>query len=200
MISPPKILRGIYKDALWSVPNCTDEVFLTFDDGPHPEITPLLLGLLDEHNAKATFFLLGKQVEKHPELYKMYLEKGHAIGGHSYAHVNGWRSSTQAYLEDIKKCEGVFQYRLFRPPYGKMKPAQARAISQKHEIVMWDILSKDYENISEEQCLENVTSRIKPGSIVVFHENEKSQKKMIPVVRELLGYINKIGLICRPLV
>ncbi|NND77640.1 MAG: polysaccharide deacetylase family protein [Flavobacteriales bacterium] len=199
MIRPPILFRGIYRDALWTVPNCVNEIFLTFDDGPHPDITPQLIELLDEHNAKATFFLLGKNVLAYPELYEQYIEKGHAIGGHSFSHLNGWRSSTKAYLDDQKKCESVFPYRLFRPPYGKMKRAQARALSLNKKIVMWDILSKDYEAISLKKCLENVTKRIRPGSIVVFHENEKSYKKMIPVVEKLLGYIDKKEWVCRPL-
>lgn len=157
-------------------------MFLTFDDGPIPEITPWVLETLKKYKAKATFFCIGDNIGKHPELFKQILSEGHAVGNHTFYHSNGWKTSAMEYLKDIKLCQDEMrsnsaQSNLFRPPYGKCTSSQARSILKDHQhIVMWDIISKDYsEKVSKEHCFSRIQNRVKPGSIIVFHDSLKAE-------------------------
>ncbi len=166
-------------------------MFLTFDDGPVPEVTPWVLDLLDEYNAKATFFCVGENIEKNPDIFEKVVNGGHAIGNHTYNHLSGWVTDRLPYFLNIRKCAQLVKSELFRPPYGKLRPSQVQFLQRHYKIVMWDVLSADFDaDISGEQCAKNVLRSVKPGSIVVFHDSLKAEKNLkhaLPIVLERLA-------------
>ena len=195
-IKTPWIAKKFFSSYIWSLPADGKEVYLTFDDGPHPTITPWVLQELKEYNAQATFFCIGSNVEKHPETYQMVLEQGHSVGNHTFNHLNGWKTNDRQYLEDVTKASHVIQSNLFRPPYGRIKNSQAKKIGDAMnradaKIIMWDVLSSDFDSaFSPQQCLNNVIENITPGSIVVFHDSEKAfenLKYILPGILDILG-------------
>ena len=143
-VKTPKIARAFNKKAIWNIPNNDKEVFLTFDDGPTPLITHHTLDILKKHQIKATFFCLGKQVEKHPEIFKKIIDEGHAVGNHSYSHLKGWTTKNEQYLEDVRKGEAIIKSNLFRPPYGKIKRSQVNLLNPQTKIILWDVLPGDF--------------------------------------------------------
>lgn len=154
-------------DLIWEIDDA-DGVFLTFDDGPTPGITEWILSTLDKYDAKATFFVLGKNVEMYPDLYRRILDAGHRIGNHTYSHQKGWGMSLERYTEDVDFANDLIHSELFRPPYAQITPAQARFLGQRYKLVMWDIISRDYNRkLSPRTCLRNVTKYLAPGAIVV---------------------------------
>ena len=194
MVRPPSFLRWIYPNAIWHLPSDRKILYLTFDDGPTPFITEKVLELLDEYKAKATFFCIGKNIEQHPGIFNLIKEKGHHIGSHTYSHLNGWKSKTEEYINDYMKGRELSQSNLFRPPYGRilLKPLQ---VAQKQDnVIMWDILSKDYDNdLSPEEVYANVTRNLGPGSIIVFHDNEKAKNNLLVVLPRILVYLSQQG-------
>jgi peptidoglycan/xylan/chitin deacetylase (PgdA/CDA1 family) len=180
------LIKKLYSKALWRGNAAEKKLYLTFDDGPLPGITTAVLELLKEKNVQATFFCVGQNVEKHPDVFKKISEEGHAIGNHSFSHVNGWNAHTADYLENVERCRGLIGQSenvaakpLFRPPYGKLKRSQYISLEKQYTIVMWDVLSGDYDkDTSPEQCLKNVTGNMRNGSIIVFHDSLKAQKNM----------------------
>ena len=191
----PWWVRRLYPAYLWKVPVNDKTVFLTFDDGPHPRITPWVLNELRKVGAKATFFCIGKNVVQYPEVYQQIIAEGHATGNHTFSHLNGWESETKVYLDDVKKASSVIDTCLFRPPYGRIRRSQAKQIpiSMKREnvkIVMWDVLSADFDaTITPESCAGIVLKHAEPGSIIVFHDSEKAFPNLqvaLPVVIEEL--------------
>lgn len=184
----------IFPGLVWHISTRDKTLFLTFDDGPTPGITPWILAQLEKYNAKATFFCLGKNVEKYPELFQLIVDNGHAAGNHSYSHRNGWKTENADYYQDIKKSEQVFTTTLFRPPYGKLTPLQIKYLKKKYTIVMWDILSRDYSRkFSGEQCTELVISRATPGSVIVFHDSVKAKKNMVYTLPNVLEHFTGNG-------
>lgn len=183
-------MRAYYPKLTWLLPNNNKTVYLTFDDGPTPEITDWVLNQLEQYNAKATFFLIGKNIEENPEIFERLKTSGHSLGNHTYNHVNGWRTSTQGYMDNFKKHEQIHGSTLFRPPYGKIKKAQTRVIRKTHQIIMWDIISYDFHNrTTPEQCFGYVKRYVRPGSIIVFHDSKKAWpnlKEALPKTLELL--------------
>ena len=178
-IKTPPFIKKIFSSYVWSLPANEKEVYLTFDDGPHPTITNFVLDELKKYNAKATFFCVGKNVEDHPETFKRILSEGHALGNHTYDHPCGWEVSTEYYLDNVSKAATQIQTNLFRPPYGKIKGSQAKGIAKamntKANIIMWDVLSADFiKTVSPQQCLKNVLNNYAQGSIIVFHDSEKA--------------------------
>ena len=164
---------------IWRMPCDKKQVFLTFDDGPTPELTEKILDILTEKNVHATFFSVGHNVFKYPYLYKLIIEKGHAVGNHTYHHLKGWSTSVDLYVENVKKASSVINSKLFRPPYGKITFSQARILKSDYNIIMWSLLTKDYDiNLSPENCL-NRAKKLKKGDIVVFHDNVKASKNML---------------------
>jgi peptidoglycan/xylan/chitin deacetylase (PgdA/CDA1 family) len=154
-------------------------LYLTFDDGPTPGVTEFVLDQLKHYGATATFFLVGSQAEKHPELVERMRAEGHAVGHHSYSHLNGWKTSDDAYLEDVQRAAKIVGGPLFRPPFGRIKITQIEALKRDHHIVMWDVISGDFDqSITEQQCLDNVLSNAKAGSIVVMHDSTKAEDKV----------------------
>lgn len=185
----PVIVRRFYNDVLWQMPREGRKIYLTFDDGPIPQLTPWVLDQLENYNAKATFFCLGENVKKYPDLFGKILNQGHAVGNHSMNHYNGWFTNQFTYLRNIEICSRVMEKymgqhkntgkMLFRPPYGKISFAQVKALRKKYKIVMWDVLSFDYNQaLTGEQCFRNVEQYARSGSIVVFHDSLKAEDRL----------------------
>jgi peptidoglycan/xylan/chitin deacetylase (PgdA/CDA1 family) len=190
----PLLIRFFFPHFLYSIKNDSKKIFLTFDDGPIPEVTPLILGILSKFNAKASFFCLGKNVEHHPEIFNSIKEHGHTIGNHGYEHKNGWKTPNIKYFENTEKANELIKSNLFRPPYGKISPIQIIKLSKKYKIVLWDILSGDFDpNISKEKCAENVIKKIKPGSIIVFHDSLKAKERVLYALPIVLDVLQKKG-------
>ena len=181
-----KWIKKVFNNLVWDIPNSDKKIYLTFDDGPIPEVTEWVLDILKSEEIKATFFCIGDNIKKHPEVYKRILAEGHQTGNHTFNHLNGWKTETNHYIENLKLCETEYlklnteHSFLFRPPYGKIKPSQSKAIRQfGYKIIMWDVLSYDFDqSISVEKCLENVISNTEQGSIIVFHDSLKAEKNL----------------------
>ena len=180
------LIKKVFNNLVWDIPNSDKKIFLTFDDGPIPEITEWVLDILKSEEIKATFFCIGDNIKKHPEVYKRILAEGHQTGNHTFNHLNGWKTKTNHYIDNFKLCEteclklNSEHSFLFRPPYGKIKPSQTKAIRNLgYKIIMWDVLSYDFDpNIIPEKCLENVISNTEQGSIIVFHDSKKAEKNL----------------------
>lgn len=180
------LIKKVFNNLVWDIPNSDKKIFLTFDDGPIPEITEWVLDILKSEEIKATFFCIGDNIKKHPEVYKRILAEDHQIGNHTFNHLNGWKTKTNHYIDNFKLCEteclklNSEHSFLFRPPYGKIKPSQTKAIRNLgYKIIMWDVLSYDFDpNIIPEKCLENVISNTEQGSIIVFHDSKKAEKNL----------------------
>lgn len=196
-IKPPKFIRRLMPDLIWEIED-EQGVFLTFDDGPTPGVTEWILAMLEKYDAKATFFVLGKNVEMYPDLYQKILDAGHKVGNHTYSHQKGWKMSLERYLEDIDFAGDIVHSELFRPPYARVTPSQMKAVAKRYKVVMWDIVSRDYNRaLSPESCLRNVTKYIAPGSIVVFHDSEKAFKNMSYALPRTLEFIREKGWKCK---
>lgn len=191
----PTILgRLIYPRLHWSIPSAGKTIFLTFDDGPTPRITQNVLNILENYNAKATFFCLGKNVQNFPDIYREIENKGHTTGNHTYSHLNGWNTRLNDYVADIERCRKLIKSRLFRPPYGRIKPGQAKQLSKNYKIIMWDVLSYDYEQtVTPDQCTEHVIKNAGNGSIVVFHDSLKAEFNCINSLPQILDHFTKKG-------
>ena len=198
-VKTPKPIKLLFKHWFWSFSFKKKAIYLTFDDGPTPEITNWVLQQLKQYNAKATFFCIGKNVKIHSEIFQKIIEENHSIGNHTNNHFNGWKKNTTSYLENFEKAEKNFNKnfifkteatKLFRPPYGKLKLSQAKKIRNKgFKIIMWDVLSADFDTqISKEKCLQNVLNNIENGSIVVFHDSKKATEKLKYVLPKILKY------------
>jgi peptidoglycan/xylan/chitin deacetylase (PgdA/CDA1 family) len=196
MVRPPSFLRWIYPNAIWHLPSDRKVIYLTFDDGPTPFITEKVLELLDAHKAKATFFCIGKNIEQHPEIFNLIKDKGHHIGSHTYSHLNGWKSKAEEYINDYVKGRELSHTNLFRPPYGRILLTPLQVIQKQDKVIMWDILSKDYDkDLSPEEVYANVTRNLEPGSIIVFHDSEKAKKNLLAVLPRILEYLTQQGYI-----
>lgn len=196
-IKPPKFIRRLMPDLVWEIED-PEGVYLTFDDGPTPGVTEWILETLKKHNAKATFFVLGKNAEMYPDLYQRIISEGHKVGNHTYSHQKGWSMSLERYIEDVDFAGDIIRSELFRPPYARVTLSQLRAIAQRYRIVMWDIISRDYNRaLPKEKCLKNVTDHICAGSIVVFHDSEKAFKNMSYALPRTLKKVEEMGLKCK---
>ncbi len=179
LIHPPKLIRRAFPRYIWKINETEKVLYLTFDDGPIPELTPWVINTLEKYNAKATFFCVGHNVFKYPDIYDMVLKNGHATGNHTYSHLNGWKNTNEALFSDIEKADKLIKSILFRPPYGKLTNSQMRFIARHKQIVLWDVLTRDYDKtVSPEICYSYVEKFAKPGSIIVFHDNIKATKNM----------------------
>ena len=176
---PPKLLRWLYPRALWRMDKNVKAVYLTFDDGPIPNITPWVLDLLDKYNIKATFFLVGDNVRKHPEEFKMIVERGHRVGNHTFNHISGLKYLSYNYLENTNKADELINSKLFRPPHGWMRWGQYMVLSHRYTVVMWDLVTRDYsKRLNGRQVLRNVKKYVRNGSIITFHDSIKSEKNL----------------------
>lgn len=193
-VRPPFLAQVIYPNVTWRLSKTEKTIYLTFDDGPEPTVTPWVLDTLKAFNACATFFCLGKNVNAYPEVYNRILREGHAVGNHTYSHLKGWKTSNSVYLEDVKKCAEVVSSRLFRPPYGKMKFSQYSGLNTQYSIIMWDVLSYDYDqSLAPEKCLQQVIKYSRPGSIVVLHDSLKAQKNLLYLLPRALEHFHTKG-------
>lgn len=209
----------LYPSLLWNLPSKQKTLYLTFDDGPIPEVTPWVLALLKEYHAKATFFLIGENIVKHPEIFDQVMAAGHKIGNHSFNHLNGWKTPSSIYIKNVAKAEDIIcgkqlasdqnqnfrigdiaeredkNIKLFRPPYGKITPKQIKALQgQGFKIVMWEVISGDFDaKLSAENCLNNVLKNSKKGSIVVFHDSLKASEKLKEVLPKVLEFYHQKG-------
>lgn len=189
-----KILNIFFPSLIWHRYSKEKILYLTFDDGPHDHLTPFILKELKKYNAKATFFVIGKHVQKFADRFEDIIKDGHEIGNHTYHHKNGWLSTTKNYTEDIQKCNKLINSKLFRPPYGRINPFQIKRLKKNYRIVMWDVLSWDFkQNLSAKKCFKRVKRKIKNGSIIVFHENDKSLTNVKYCIPKLLKHFTDLG-------
>jgi peptidoglycan/xylan/chitin deacetylase (PgdA/CDA1 family) len=184
----PRIVEKFYSERVWRIDTEQKELFLTFDDGPHPTITPAVLSMLKKYDAKATFFCIGDRVKRYPEVYKQILAEGHAVGNHTQHHLNGWKVSDEAYMNDIKEADEFIQSTLFRPPYGRIKKGQSKKVlEQGKKILMWTVLSGDYsKKLSPQDVAKRVSIPFEKGFIYLFHDLEKAEENMFFALGKLL--------------
>jgi peptidoglycan-N-acetylglucosamine deacetylase len=196
------LLSKLYPSVTWWRKSEDKVIYLTFDDGPVPEITEFVLEELKKKNAKATFFCVGHNIEKHPEVFNKIIQDGHSIGNHTFNHLNGWTTSNEDYFSNIKKCEDQLtllnqnkrKLKLFRPPYGKISRKQIRYLEPDYEIIMWSVLSRDYDKtVGRRNCLSKSIRYTRPGSIIVFHDNVKAQRNLRYVLPFYLEHFASLG-------
>ncbi|MEQ8625326.1 MAG: polysaccharide deacetylase family protein [Vicingaceae bacterium] len=185
--TPPEALQKFYSKLHWKVETNEPNIYLTFDDGPTPGITEKVLDLLKTYNAKATFFCIGNNVAKNRTLFDRIIAEGHQVGNHTNSHLNGWKTKTADYIENVMQCTEIFQSNLFRPPYGRIKKKQIKKLQEQFKIVMWSVLSMDFDsNKTEDQCWEITAKQLKPGAIVTFHDSLKAEKRMLATLQKTL--------------
>ena len=198
-VKTPWLVKKIYHSYTWQVSTNEKELYLTFDDGPHPTITKFVLDQLKQFNAKATFFCIGKNVIAHQEVYQEILNEGHSVGNHTQNHMNGWQTPDEVYLNDISDAASVIDSPFFRPPYGRIRSSQASRIKTAMRrddacLLMWDVLSGDFDqSLSKEKCFENVAKKSEPGSIIVFHDSEKAYPRLGYALPKCLEYFSNKG-------
>ncbi|MCR9082853.1 MAG: polysaccharide deacetylase family protein [Cyclobacteriaceae bacterium] len=192
----PSTIQAVFPKREWKIPTERKTVFLTFDDGPVPGATDFVLNELAKRNQQATFFVVGDNVRKHANLAKTIIQSAHQIGNHTYHHLKGWKTDLEAYLQDVELCDQVLeeklglQTKLFRPPYGQLRPSQAKELLKTRRVIMWDVLSGDYDfDLNDEQVIKGSTEKMDSGSIVVFHDQEKTQERLIRVLPTFLDYL-----------
>ncbi len=195
-VRTPYLIQAIFNKLVWNIPSPAKTVYLTFDDGPTPGVTSWVLDTLNSFGAKATFFCVGKNVEEHKEIYQQVLGNGHSIGNHTHNHLDGWKTNQREYLLNIQKCAKHIDSRLFRPPYGRLRKVHYKHIKGQYAVIMWDVLSGDFDRkISNERCLRNVLDKVKPGSIVVFHDSIKAESKLKFVLPKVLAELSERGFV-----
>lgn len=207
----PFFLPALYPSLTWRIDTPLKELYLTFDDGPIPGPTEFVLDTLARYDARATFFCIGDNVRKHPEVYRQVVAGGHSIGNHTFNHLNGWKTSRDGYVQNIRECQSVLlaegkfpvasvERPLFRPPYGRITRSQIRSLSASYDIIMWDVLSVDYnKNLSAEVCLRNTINACRAGSIVVFHDSVKAEKNMTYALPRVLDHFSAAGYVFKTL-
>ncbi len=190
----PYIVRKLFKRQQWNFSRSEKVIYLTFDDGPTPEITERVLNILKQYNAKATFFCLGRNVDRNPEIYQKIIASGHSTGNHTYSHLRGWRSPVKGYMHDINLAKKYIKSDLFRPPYGRIRELQTRLVSKEYRIIMWEVLSHDYNNkLPESWCLKHTIKNTRNGSIVVFHDSIKASKNLFFTLPKYLEHFSNLG-------
>ncbi len=192
----PRLLKAIYAPFVWNIPTEEKVLYLTFDDGPIPDVTEWVLEKLENVGAKGTFFCIGDNVQKHPEIFAKLIAKGHSIGNHTFNHLKGWNTQDEMYWENVAQCKQILpvQTNLFRPPYGRIKLSQAKTLLKDYHVVMWDVLTGDFEKyLSPERCLEKTLQYTRSGSIVVLHDSLKAWRNMSYVLPRILDYYSNLG-------
>jgi len=224
-IRVPIAFQKLFYSATWRLPCVEPTLFLTFDDGPEPEVTLPVLDILERYSAKATFFCVGNNIQKHPQIVQRIIAEGHTIGNHTFHHLNGWKTGLKDYVNDVVKCDELLAAtgdskpetlnfkpqtendkperttsaqppatKLFRPPYGKLTPAQYRILKKQYRVIMWDVLSRDYDvDLAEEACFRNVRNHSRSGSIIVFHDSLKAKRNVLHALPETLEHYRKLG-------
>jgi peptidoglycan-N-acetylglucosamine deacetylase len=196
-ITTPWWIRKFFPGCIWDIKTTEKTIYLSFDDGPHPTITPFVLNELKKYNAKVTFFCIGDNVRKFPDVYQQVINEGHAIGNHTMHHINGWENTEEDYLNDIKAAKKYISSSLFRPPYGRIKRSQLRRLSTtnyKLSTIMWSVLAGDWvASLTPEKCFEQVKNNVYPGCIIVFHDSEKAYERMQYALPKVLEHFNRLG-------
>ena len=192
---PPLLYRLLFPGAYWKKPvEGQKTVYLTFDDGPIPDITPWVLDLLDKYDIKATFFCVGDNVRKHPDVYQMVLDRGHRVGNHTFNHIQGIRKLSKRYLENTKLASDYIESDLFRPPHGHMRVSQYFTLRKLYKIIMWDVVTRDYSwRMTPEDVLNNVKKYTRDGSIIVFHDSLKAEKNMKYALPRSIEWLKEQG-------
>lgn len=197
LIKSPLLLKWYYPSLLWNKSRTEKVIYLTFDDGPIPNVTDFVLKTLKVFNAKATFFCIGDNIVKHPEVFERVKNDGHAIGNHTFNHLKGWKTDNETYLQNTLKCQELTQTNLFRPPYGRIKKSQISNLKSQVsalQIVMWDVLSGDFDTkLSPEKCYQNVIKHTENGSIIVFHDSLKAFDRLSYTLPKVLAYFTEKG-------
>lgn len=194
LVKAPWLLKAIYPSFVWQIKTSEKVLYLSFDDGPHETATPFVLDQLKKYNAKATFFCIGKNVAAYPAIFQRIVEEGHAVGNHTYHHLNGWKTKDETYINDINEASKIIPSNLFRPPYGRIKRTQSSIVNRQSSIVMWDVLSGDFDTeLNPKRCLANVLYHSKPGSIIVFHDSTKAWDRMSFALPKMLEQFSKEG-------
>lgn len=193
-VKTPRLVQRMLPGYLWRMPTKEKVLYLTFDDGPIPEVTPWVLDTLRAFDARATFFCVGENVQRYPEIFKRIAQEGHAVGNHTHQHLNGWKTETPRYLQNVETCAALVPGRLFRPPYGRLLSDQAAALRRHYRIVMWDVLSGDFDrDLHPEKCWRNIRQHVRPGSIVVLHDSLKAERNMRYALPATLEYFSGKG-------
>jgi len=196
-VKTPVLIKKLYPECLWDIKTPENIVYLTFDDGPTPQVTPFVLDELRKYNCKATFFCIGKNVKEYFDIYKQIISDGHKPGNHTFNHLNGWKTDDKKYLEDIKEAANIIDSELFRPPYGRITKFQLKALQEerfKLKTIMWDVLSGDFDvKVSYENCYLNVVKNVKPGSIIVFHDSVKAFPRLEYTLPRVLNFFSEKG-------
>ena len=191
LIQPNGLVKRMYRKAVWNMPRAEKTIYLTFDDGPVPGITEWVLDELKRHDATATFFCVGENIKRHSAVFNRIKDEGHAVANHTMSHSKGFRSTVPAYMREVDECAALVGNRLFRPPYGQLRRGQYKTLIQKgYHIILWDVISYDYEQINERRCAENVLKHSRNGSIVLFHDNSKAERNLryaLPLFLEHFG-------------
>ncbi|MFY0484055.1 polysaccharide deacetylase family protein [Flavobacterium sp. PLA-1-15] len=205
------LIKKLFSGFVWDLPNKEKKVYLTFDDGPTPEITEWTLKQLKQFDARATFFCIGENIQKNPDIFNKVIQDGHSIGNHTFNHLKGWETPTEDYIENFKQCEieirkqskihpeaSALKSKLFRPPYGKIKFSQSRILRKMgYKIIMWDVLSADFDtNVSPEECLENVMKNVTSGSVIIFHDSVKASRNLEYALPKTLAFLKENGYKC----
>ncbi len=194
LVKTPRLIQNLLPTFTWRIPTEEKVLYLTFDDGPIPEVTPWVLDTLRRFNAKATFFCVGDNVKKNPSVFQQVLAEGHAVGNHTFNHLNGWDSENISFFHNVRHCAKLVKSSLFRPPYGRLTPKQTQFLTRHYKIVMWDVLSGDFDQtISKEDCLSNVMASTKRGSIIVFHDSQKAAERMMYTLPRVLEHFAAKG-------
>ena len=200
LIKPPRFLRFLYPSLIWRMPKGNKRIYLTFDDGPHPTITPKVLNVLKLYNAKATFFCIGKNIELYPDTFDLLKQNGHSIGNHTFNHQKGWNTNTDDYFNAVQKTNELLNTNLFRPPYGKIKSSQIRRLKKLYTIIGWSVIAYDWDaTLSADMCFNNMIDKVEDGSIVTFHDSEKASSHMLQTLPRLLQYYTERGFSFCPL-
>jgi peptidoglycan/xylan/chitin deacetylase (PgdA/CDA1 family) len=197
LVKTPWLLKKLYPQLTWDINSSSRCIYLTFDDGPIPIVTPFVLNILKQYNARATFFCIGDNVAKHPAIFEKVKADGHAIGNHTYNHLKGWITDDKIYLDNFLQADKLLNAQLFRPPYGRIKKSQIKLLKATRpdiNIIMWDVLSGDFDiDLKPEKCLKNVLNNTGPGSIVVFHDSLKAFDRLEYVLPRAMEYWSKAG-------
>ncbi len=194
MLQVPNFIKKRARVLIFRRNKLKKNIYLTFDDGPNPIVTPLILDILEKYNCKATFFCVGENVTKYPEIYQEIIKRGHSVGNHTYNHLKGFRTPTKKYIENVEKADKIINSRWFRPPYGRITPIQIHKLKKKYKLVMWDIITYDYDKkISPNKIIKEIENKSRNGSIVVFHDSIKAKKNVLATLPKALEFWNTSG-------
>lgn len=190
----PALFPLMAPSLLWKVNTVDKTLYITFDDGPHPIITPKVLDILDEYQIKATFFCVGENVKKYPEVYEDIINRKHSVGNHTFNHLSGYSTPNSIYYQNIEEAAKYISSDLFRPPYGRITPRQVAHLKKQYRIVMWSILTRDYEsNLDIERAKSDLIQQIKPGDVIVFHDSEKAEKNMFVLLNHIISHFKQLN-------